>query len=134
MYAVVIRSVLAYAAPSWHDMGGGLKGLSRTLTSVQNKCLRIVSDAYKAIPTRYLESEIAVPPFDLYFDKWVTDFKDRIKLSGIARLLRAAGARAAELVTGHRRSHKRKRRGIAEPTTRDQSFKRYETERIRKKN
>jgi hypothetical protein len=34
MYAVVIRSVLAYAAPSWHDMGDGLKGLSRALTPV----------------------------------------------------------------------------------------------------
>jgi hypothetical protein len=79
-----------------------------------------VSGAYKAIPTRYLKSEMAVPPLDLYFDKWVADFKNRIKLSEIARLLRAAGARAAELATGHRRSRRRKRRGVAEPTTRDQ--------------
>jgi hypothetical protein len=34
VYAVVIRSVLAYAAPNWHDMRGGLKKLSRTLTPV----------------------------------------------------------------------------------------------------
>jgi hypothetical protein len=119
MYAVVIRSVLAYAAPSWHDVGDGLKGLSRALTPVQNKCLQIVSGAYKATLTRYLESEMAVLPLDLYFDKWVANFKDRIKLSGIARLLRAAGARAAELATGHRRSRRRRRRGVAEPTTRD---------------
>jgi hypothetical protein len=100
-------------------MGDGLKGLSRALTPVQNKCLRIVSGAYKATPTRYLESEMAVPPLDLYFDKWVADFEDRIKLSGMARLLRAAGARAAELAIRHRRSRRRRRRGIAEPTTRD---------------
>jgi hypothetical protein len=120
VYAVVIRSVLAYAAPNWYDMGGELKGLSRTLTPVQNKCLWIVSGAYKAILTRYLESEMAVLSLDLYFDKWVADFKDRIELSGMVRLLRTAGAKAAELVTRHRRSHRRRRRGIAEPTTRDQ--------------
>jgi hypothetical protein len=119
MYAMVIRSVLAYAAPNWHNMGDRLKKFSKTLTPVQNKCLRIVSGAYKIIPTRYLESEIAVPSLDLYFNKWVADFKNRIKLSGTMRLLRAAGARATELAIGHRRSRRRRRRGIAEPIIRD---------------
>jgi hypothetical protein len=76
VYVVIIRSVLAYAAPNWHDIRNELKELSKILTPVQNKCLRIVSGAYKATPTRYLESEIAVPSFDLYFDKWVADFKN----------------------------------------------------------
>jgi hypothetical protein len=26
---MVIRSVLAYAAPNWHEIGGGLKKLSK---------------------------------------------------------------------------------------------------------
>jgi hypothetical protein len=78
-----------------------------------------VSGAYKAILTRYLKSEMAVLSLDLYFNKWVADFKNQIKLSGMARLLRAAGAKAAELATGHRRSRKRKRRGITKPTTRN---------------
>jgi hypothetical protein len=34
IYAVIIRSVLAYAAPSWHEIGGGLKKLSKTLILV----------------------------------------------------------------------------------------------------
>jgi hypothetical protein len=97
---MVIRSVLAYAAPSWHEIKRGLKKLSKTLILVQNKCLRIVSGAYKAIPARYLESKIAILLLDLYFDKWVTDFKDCTEISGIARLLRAASAKAAELATG----------------------------------
>jgi hypothetical protein len=64
------------------------------------KCLRIVSGAYKATPVRYLESEMAIPLLDLYFDKWVADFEDLTEVSGMARLLRAAGAKAAELATG----------------------------------
>jgi hypothetical protein len=98
VYAMVIRSVLAYTALSWHEIRGGLKKLSKTLTLIQNKCLRIISGAYKAIPARYLESEIAIPLLDLYFDKWVADFENRTEISGIARLLRAAGAKAAELI------------------------------------
>jgi hypothetical protein len=34
VYAMIIRSVLAYAAPSWHDIGNELKEFSRTLTPV----------------------------------------------------------------------------------------------------
>jgi hypothetical protein len=69
VYAVVIRSVLAYIAPSWHEIGGGLKKLSKIFILVQNKCLRIVNGAHKTILARYLESEIAILPLDLYFDK-----------------------------------------------------------------
>jgi hypothetical protein len=97
---MVIRSVLAYAAPSCHEIKRGLKKLSKTLILIQNKCLRIVSGAYKAIPARYLESEMVIPPLDLYFDKWVADFEDRTEVYGIAKLLRAAGAKAAKLATG----------------------------------
>jgi hypothetical protein len=71
IYAVVIRSVLAYNALNWHKIGEGLKELLKVITLTQNKCLRIMSDAYKATPIRYLESEIAIPPLDFYFDKWM---------------------------------------------------------------
>jgi hypothetical protein len=94
VYAIVIRSVLAYEAPNWHNIREGSKGLSKALTPTQNKCLRIVAGAYKAIPTRYLESEIAMPPLDLYFDKWVANFEDRIELLGMAQLFRNVGAKA----------------------------------------
>jgi hypothetical protein len=76
-----------------------------------------MSGAYKAIPARYLKSKMAVPPFDLYLNKWVTDFEHRIEASGISQLLRAAGARAAEIIAGRRRQH---RRGAPELTSRDQ--------------
>jgi hypothetical protein len=95
VYAVVIRSVLAYGAFSWHKIGEGLKGLSKALTLTQNKYLQIMSGAYKIIPIRYLESEMAIPPLDLYFNKWVADFESRIAISGMAQLLRQIGARAA---------------------------------------
>jgi hypothetical protein len=117
VYAVVIRSVLAYGAPSWHGIGEGPKGLSKALTPTQNKCLRIVAGAYKAIPTRYLESEIAMSPLDLYFDKWVANFKNRIELSGIAQLFRNVGAKAAEMAAGSKKNRRKKE--AAQRLTRD---------------
>jgi hypothetical protein len=77
---------------------------------------------------------MAVPSLDLYFDKWVANFKNRIKLSEIAKLLRAAGAKAAELATGHHQSRRRKRRGIAEPTIRDQKSQMIQNWKNTKKN
>jgi hypothetical protein len=76
-----------------------------------------MNGAYKAIPARYLESEMAVPLFDLYLDKWVADFEHCIEASGMSQLFRAAGARGAEMVAGRRRQH---RRGAPELTSRDQ--------------
>jgi hypothetical protein len=110
---VVIRSVLAYIAPNWHEIGEGLKKLSKTLILIQNKCLQIISGAYKIIPARYLELEMVIPPLDLYFDKWVADFKDRTEVSGMVKLLRAAGAKAAELATGRPGNRSRRRRAAA---------------------
>jgi hypothetical protein len=98
-------------------MGEGLKGPSKLLILTQNGCLRIMSGAYKAIPARYFELEMAVPLFDLYLDKWVADFEHRIKASVISQLLRAVGARAAEMVAGRRRQHRRR---APELTSRDQ--------------
>jgi hypothetical protein len=103
IYAVVIRSVLAYGSTAWHNVGGGFKKPSKLFTPTQNKCFRIINGAYKATPARYLKSEIAVPPLNLYFDKWVADFEERIEASGMSQLLRATGARAAAMVAGRRR-------------------------------
>jgi hypothetical protein len=105
---MVIRSVLAYKAPNWHKIGKNLKNLSKALILTQNKCLRIISGAYKATPTRYLQSEMAMPPLDLYFDKWVADFESRIAVSGMAQLLRQMGARAAQMAAGSRKKGRRK--------------------------
>jgi hypothetical protein len=107
---VVIRSVLAYGAPNWHKIEKGLKDLSKALIPTQNKCLRIMNGAYKATPTRYLESEMAMPPLDLYLDKWVANFESKIAISGMAQLLRQMEARAAQMAAGSRR---RGRRGQA---------------------
>jgi hypothetical protein len=84
-------------------MGEGFKKFSKLLILTQNRCLRIINGAHKAILACYFELKMVVPPFNLYLDKWVADFEHFIEASGMSQLLRAAGARAAEMVTGRRR-------------------------------
>jgi hypothetical protein len=62
---------------------------------------------------------MAILPLDLYFDKWVANFEDRTEVSEIAKLLRAAGAKAAELAINRPENRSRRRRAIAAQTTRD---------------
>jgi hypothetical protein len=56
---------------------------------------------------------------DLYFDKWVANFKDRTEVSGTAKLLRAAGAKVAELATDKPGNRSRRRRAAAAQIIRD---------------
>jgi hypothetical protein len=60
---------------------------------------------------------MAMPPLDLYFDKWVADFEDRIELSGMAQLLRNVGAKAAEMAADSKRG--RRKREAAQRSKRD---------------
>jgi hypothetical protein len=60
---------------------------------------------------------MAIPPLDLYFDKLVADFEDRIKLSGMVQLLRNVEAKAAEMAAGSRRG--RRKRKAAQQLTRN---------------
>jgi hypothetical protein len=62
---------------------------------------------------------MAILLLDLYFDKWVADFKDYTEVSKMAGLLRAAGAKAAELATGKSGNQSRRRRAAAAQITRD---------------
>jgi hypothetical protein len=114
---VVIRSVLAYGSTAWYGINEGFKESSKLFILTQNECLRIMSGAYKATLARYFELKMAVPPFDLYLNKWIPDFKHHIEASEMSQLLRAAGAKAAEMIAGRRRQHRRR---APELTFRDQ--------------
>lgn len=51
--------------------------------------------AYRATPVRQLESELFIPPLDLYLNKRLADFEGRIATTGKDQLLRRAREKAA---------------------------------------
>ncbi|EAQ87496.1 hypothetical protein CHGG_04115 [Chaetomium globosum CBS 148.51] len=84
VYTKCIRSALAYGASSFHiptDVGGepAKKGITKALGKAQNKSLRIVAGAFKSTPIRNLETETWVPPLDLYLNKRLADFENRLQ-------------------------------------------------------
>jgi hypothetical protein len=82
VYTKCIRSALAYGASSFHKptpIGGQPQGIAKDLQKAQNRSLRIVAGAYKATPTRHLEAETWVPPLDLYLNRRLAGFEDRLQ-------------------------------------------------------
>jgi hypothetical protein len=105
IYTKVIRSAMAYGAAVWHTptpSGGKPKGVVKKLQTTQNKCLRVISGAYKATETRLLESEVWCPPLDLYLNRWVARFEERLEKTGMDQLIRRSCAYVARRVRQRR--------------------------------
>jgi hypothetical protein len=126
IYTTVIRSVLSYRATAWHTptpLGGTPRGLARSLQATQTRCLRVVTEAYKATPTRNLESEAWVPPIDLYLNRWVARTEQRLQKTGMAELLRTTCAGVASQLR-RRRTRRNTRPLVVEPTLQKQIWAR----------
>jgi hypothetical protein len=80
VYSAVVRPALVYGAAIWHTPAkdprkAKAKGLAAKLQPIQNKCLQVVTGAYRATPTQTLETEAYVPPIDLYLDSRLAAFR-----------------------------------------------------------
>ena len=65
-------------SPHTTSIGGAPRGPAVRLEKEQNTCLRVVVGAYKAILIRNLEVETLVPPLDLYLNKRLAKFENRL--------------------------------------------------------
>lgn len=71
IYAAVVRPVLAYGCPVWFSLGDERANRNRLiypLQTVQNKCLRTITGAYKTTNVQVLEHEASVAPLDLHLE------------------------------------------------------------------
>ena len=114
IYTKVIRSLITYGASAFHTPSKNNKprGIARNLASAQSRCLRVVAGAYRATPVRSLETETYVPPIDLYLNKRLADFEERLERTGKADLIRTACAAIATQLRrrpGPRRGRPRRR-------------------------
>ena len=99
VYTKVVRSAIAYGASAYHTPAGPAygppRGIARELLTIQSSCLRVVAGAYRATPIRSLETETWVPPLDLYLNRRVADFKERLSQTGATAALQIARRRVA---------------------------------------
>ena len=94
LYTKVIRAALAYGASAWHTPAEPCKpqGIARGLQAAQTQCLRTVAGAYKATPVRSLETEMYVPPIDLYLNRRLAEFEEKLRMTYMDRFIHNACA------------------------------------------
>lgn len=68
IYTAVVRPGMIYASPIWHRAGSEPKGIVKELSRIQNKCLRIISGAYRATAIDILEIETRILPLHIYLN------------------------------------------------------------------
>jgi len=77
--------VCGIIAAFWHSPSPSSrtrpKGVAVKLQTIQSKCLRTITGAYRATPVRTLETETFIPPLDLYLDGRVEAYHNRTRHS-----------------------------------------------------
>ena len=111
VYTKVIRLAVAYGALAFYtatELQGNPRGLARSLLTEQSRCLRRVAGAYKATATRDVETELHVPPLDLYLNGQVALFERRLETSGMGQLIWESYAKVARALRTRRPRRRRR--------------------------
>lgn len=111
LYTVAVRSAIAYGSTAWHTPTGKdftVKGITRELGPLQNQC---IGGAYRATPVAQLETELGVPPLNLYLDRRAADFEYRYIKNSKGQLLYDGCARVTKIIVGARSLQRKLRRG-----------------------
>jgi hypothetical protein len=91
VYNSIIRPAMTYGALAWHQPTADSRrltgGITPKLGIIQNKCLRIIAGAFRATPTRSLETLTFTPPLDLYLSARIVAYRKKTRETGIEQLI-----------------------------------------------
>ena len=110
VYTAVVRPALSYGVPIWFSPEGKeatKPSLLRPLEVIQNRCLRVVSGAYKATPIPLLESETNVLSVRDHFSQLQAQYQLRKQNSPVAGLISSACERIQRQLQGSKGRRRR---------------------------
>ena len=89
------RCTLLWSAPAmtygslvWHTLKDVKKSSSTDkLAVLQNKCLRTIAGAFKAIPISVLEAETFIAPIDIHLDQLQAKARYRLRVNGQSKFI-----------------------------------------------
>jgi hypothetical protein len=105
VYKAVIRPTMVFGHAVWHDpdkKSPSYASHQQQLKVIQNKCLRVVTGAYKATPTQVLEAEAGIPPIEIYLNQLQAQTRKRLSDSNQTRIIQEACRRIQENLQGKR--------------------------------
>lgn len=91
IYSAVLRPTISYASNIWYSpraVGLTTKATDKTLETMQNRGLRSVTGAYKAVGGPTLEKESGIPPINLYLEKQAATYLIRTHSSPVSQFIR----------------------------------------------
>lgn len=90
VYSTVVCPALTYGALIWISPEGRSTtklSLLRPLEIIQNRCLRVISGAYRATPIQLLESETGIPPLRNHLNTLQAQYQLRTEKIGFNAFL-----------------------------------------------
>src|SRR5438552_8305775 len=95
VYSSVVRPAITFSASVWYTPKGietARKTIDKKLETLQNKSLRTVLGAYRAVNTRILEKEAAIPPISIILAAQTANATKRILTGAAAKTIKSACA------------------------------------------
>jgi hypothetical protein len=91
VYKTAVRPAITYGASVWHTpegVQGHRKGISKKLQTIQGKCLRTITGAYKATSTEALEVEAFIQPLDQHTETLAARAVARVRTTKAANRIK----------------------------------------------
>src|SRR5204863_8723890 len=95
IYSSVVRPAITFNASVWYTPQGietARKSIDRKLETLQNKSLRTVLGAYRAVNTRILKKEAAIPPILVVLAAQIANAIKRVLTGAAAQTIKKAYA------------------------------------------
>jgi len=112
VYSSVVRPAITFGASVWYTPQGietARKAIDKKLEILQNKSLRTVLGAYRAVNTRILEKEAAIPPISIVLAAQTANATKRVLTGAAAQTIKKACA-----VIRNHPSQARNHRGVTQ--------------------
>ena len=93
VYTAVVRPAMTYGSSVWHtpsELKDTSKSLINKMSIMQNKCLRVISGAYRATSVRVLKAETQIASMRIHLDQLQAQARCRLLNDGQALLIRRA--------------------------------------------
>jgi hypothetical protein len=135
IYKTIIRSAVIYASIIWHashDRSDNVVDTMTKLIKMQQQCLRMISDNFKAMSTQILEVEIYVKFIQLHLTHLQINFRQRMKKKQHDVFISNFCSRIKSRLTTQR--DKRRTRAVKTSNERKQKWSAKLAKKMRKKN